>query len=231
MVNLTILALPLAIIAGCGDSGGVNVSNPIPGQGDHTAHTDVEQGIWPPQPLGMTNAEALPASAKDGALQSVVNAARGVVLQNPNVRSALGDDYIEFDGSPGDSKSNTSASFLLYSYSTDETVEVVLQRSGEVTFETYQAAEYQPTEHATEVTRAITLGRQELIDSGFEVAGLTGTAMLAFPPLSEVSNEDEHYYPQRIMYVTFGPGNGELPVYSALVNLSDSTVSDSGLVK
>ena len=229
--NLTILAIPLVIIAGCGDSGGVNVSNPLPGQGDHTAHTDVEQGIWPPQPLGMTDAEALPASAKDGALQSVVNAARAVVLQNPNVRSALGDDYIEFDGSPGDSKSNVSASFLLYSYSSDETVEVVLQRTGEVTFETYQAAEYQPSEHATEVTRAISLGRQNLVENGFEVTGLTGTAMLAFPPSSEVTNNDQQYYPQRVMYVTFGPGDGELPVYSALVNLSELTVSDSGLVK
>ena len=231
LANLTILALPLVIVSGCGDSGGVHVSNSLPGQGDHTPHTDIEQGIWPPQPLGMTGALALPASAKVGALQSVVNAARGVVMQNPNVRGAIGDNFIEFDGSPGDSKSSVSASFLLYSYSFDETVEVVLQRSGEVTFETFQAVEYQPSEHAIEVTRAISLGRQNLINSGFEVAGLSGTAMLAFPPLSELTNADEQYYPQRIMYVTFGPGDGELPIYSALVNLSDSTVSDGGLVK
>lgn len=225
------LALPLALIAGCGDSSVVNVIDSLPGQGDHTPHTGIEQGVWPPQPLGMSDVQALPASAKDGALSGVVAAARGVVLKNPNVRTALGDDYIEFDGSPGDTKSEVTANFLYYSYSSDETVEVILNRTGAVTYETFTAAQYQPTEHATEVERAILLGQENLTESGFEVTGLIGTAMLAFPPSSAVTDVDEQYYPQRIMYVTFGSGSGEVPVYSALVNLSAGTVSDGGLIK
>lgn len=226
-----ILALPIAFVTGCGDSTGVNVIDSLPGQGDHTPHTGIEQGVWPPQPLGMSNVEALPASAKDGALSGVVAAARGVVLNNPNVRAALGDDYLEFDGSLGDTKSETTANFLFFSYTSDETVEVTLNRNGAVTHETFAAAEYQPTENAVEVDRAILLGQQDLTASGFEVTGLTGTAMLAFPPQSAITDIEQQYYPQRIMYVTFGPGNGEIPVYSALVNLSNATVSDGGLIK
>lgn len=226
-----LVALPLVIVAGCSDNSGVNVVVGLPNQGDHTPHTGIEQGVWPPQPLGMSNVETLPASAKDGAQLGVIDAARGVVLNNPNVRTALGEDYIEFDGSLGDRKSDTTASFIFYSYSFDETVDVNLTRQGEVEVETFAASEFQPTEHATEVSRAISLAQTNLTSAGFEMNGLTGTAMLAFLPSSAATDASQQYYPQRVMYVTFGPGNGELPVYSALVNLSTSTVSDSGLVK
>ncbi len=225
------IALPLIVSSGCSDNSGVNVVDGLPNQGDHTAHTDVEQGVWPPQPLGMSNEQTLPARAKDGAMASVIDAARGVVMNNPNIRAALGADYIEFDGSLGDNKSDITANFLFYSYTHNETVDVFLSRNGEVSHESFAAASFQPTEHATEVTTAIELGGSALTAAGFEVAGLTGTAMLAFPPASESTDLDQQYYPQRVMYVTFGAGDGELPVYSALVNLSSETVSDSGLIK
>lgn len=225
------ITLPLIVATGCSDNSGVNVVNSLPNQGGHTPHTGIEQGVWPPQPLGMTNEQSLPARAKDGALDSVIDAARGVVMNNPTVRAALGADYIEFDGSLGDSKSDITANFLFYSYARNETVDVFLSRNGEVSHEAFAATAFQPTEHATEVTRAIQLGGSDLTAAGFEVSGLTGTAMLAFPPVSESTDLNQQYYPERVMYVTFGPGGGELPVYSALVNLSSETVSESGLIK
>jgi hypothetical protein len=224
-------ACVVAGVAGCSDSDGVAVIDNLPGQGQHTPHTDIQQGVWPPQPLGMTNEEALPSSARESAQGGVVNAARGVVMNNPSVRQVLGDDYIEFDGSLGESKGDITASFLLFSYTANSTVEVNLSRSGEVTTTTYPAAEFQPTEHASEVERAIALAETALTNSGFETAGLTGTAMLAFPPSSADTDIGQQFYPERVMYVTFGPGDGELPTYSALANLSTNTVSEEGLIR
>ncbi len=218
-------------ITGCSDSDGVAVIDNLPGQGQHTPHTDIEQGVWPPQPLGMTNVEPLPSSAREGAQSSVINAARGVVMNNPSVRQVLGDDYVEFDGSLGDSKGDITASFLFFSYTANSTVEVNLARNGEVSTVTYPAAQYQPTEHASEVERAIALAETALINSGFETAGLIGTAMLAFPRSSANTDSGQQFYAERVMYVTFGQGEGELPTYSALANLSNDTVSEEGLIQ
>ncbi|MEM7256380.1 MAG: hypothetical protein AAF404_03225 [Pseudomonadota bacterium] len=218
------------LLGACSDDG-LQLVDPLPGQGQHTPHTDIEQGIWPPQPLGMTGEQAFPASARDGAQGNVVNAARGRVLNNPVIRQVLGDDYVEFDGSLGDNKGDLTASFVFYSYSSNETIEANLLRSGEVTHTVYPAHEFQPTEHATEVSRAIDLANTALTAAGFETTGLTGTAMLAFPPAGDSTDIGQQYYPERIMYVTFGIGDGELPAYRALANLSTGEVTQAGVVQ
>ncbi len=219
------------ITSACGDSDGLSVVDPLPGQGQHTPHTGVEQGIWPPQPLGMTSEEGFPASAREGAQHNVVNAARGRLMNNPAIRTALGEDYIEFDGSLGDSKGDVTASFLFFSYTANQTIEATLLRSGEVTHTAYEPQQYQPTEHASETSRAIDLAETALLGAGFETTGLTGTAMLAFPRAGDSTDEGLQFYPERVMYVTFGQGNGELPVYSALANLSTGVVSEAGLIQ
>ncbi len=226
-----LVACVVAGVTGCGGSDGVEVIDNLPGQGQHTPHTDIEQGVWPPQPLGMSDVEPLPASARESAQSGVINAARGKVMNNPSIRQVLGDDYIEFDGSMGDSKGNITASFLFFSYTNNNTVEVNLSRSGDVSSTTYAASQYQPTEHAVEVERAISLAETALVAQGFETTGLTGTAMLAFPRSSADTDSGQQFYGSRVMYVTFGPGNGELPIYSALANLSNNTVSEEGLIQ
>ena len=72
---LLIVSIALGVSA-CGDSDGLSVVDPLPGQGQHTPHTGVEQGIWPPQPLGMTSEEGFPASAREGAQTNVQRCAR-----------------------------------------------------------------------------------------------------------------------------------------------------------
>jgi hypothetical protein len=220
-----------ASVTACSDSGTLAVVESLPNQGAHTPHTDIDQGIWPPQPLGMSNEQPLPASAMESARGNVINAARSIVMNNPAVRQVLGDDYIEFDGSLGESKSDVTASFLFFSYSSNETVEVELLRSGEVVSQTYAAFEFQPTEQAAEVERAIALADAALNSAGFATDGLTGTAMLAFPRASDDTDNGQQFYPERVLYVTFGEGDGELPAYSALANLSTGTVSEEGLIQ
>jgi hypothetical protein len=231
-------AISLSVVA-CSDSGGLSVTPTDGGTetdvgaevADHTAHTDVADGIWPPQPSGISNIEGYPASARAGAEQGVIDAARRAVMNNPAASQDLGDNFRQFDGSLGDSKSDITASFLFYNYTNNTTVEASLTRVGEVVTTVYPAAEWQPPEHSEEVIEAITLGQSSLQESGFDTAGLTGTAMLAFPQISQISSSDQHYYSERILYVTFGNGDGEVPIYSALVNVSNGTVTDSGLVR
>jgi len=185
-----------------------------------------EPGVWPPILKGMQNEQPLQGSALGAAQESVVDAMRARVLRNPGLLQALGSDYREFEASLGQEKSASSAVFLFYNYSTNTTVEATLFADSDVRVNTQSASLFQPSEHAQEVPVAIGLGRNALLADGYQLAGLTGTAMLAFPPSNELPDDTNTFYTQRVLYVTFGPGNGELPEFSALVNLSDSSVTN-----
>jgi len=230
-INLVVWLAAAITVTACDGGNTVDVVNRMPGQGDHTLHTDVAQGIWPPQPLGMTNVRRVAAGASDGAQDGILSVARRRVLNNPSVRTVLGDDYFEFTGSLGESKGDVAATFMFYSYATDETIETNLYRSGDVQHRTYPASEFQPTEHAREKQRAISLAGNALAQSGFETRGLVGTAMLAYPPATDATDNGLRYYPQRVLYVTFGEGDGELPVYRALANLSTGEVTEQRVIQ
>ncbi len=228
------ISAPL-LLTGCSDSGSLLIT-----EGDdvvqnspasHTPHTGPVDGVWPPQPVGMTNAEPYPSSARQGVLAGVLDAARGSIMNNPQVRSSLGADYREIEASLSDSKSDTVASIVFYNYATDETIVVSLGDGGSVISEVSAASAYQPMEHPQEQEDAIALASSALTNGGFDVGGLQPTAMLAFPSQSNVQSDAQHFYGQRVMYVTFGPGGGELPLYTALVDLSNANVIEHGLVK
>jgi len=206
----------LAVLSAC-DKGAATHSH-----GDSEIRT--EPGVWPPVLAGMENEQALQATALGAAQASVVDAMRGSIMNNPQVQQALGSNFREFDASLGDPKGNESASFLFYNYSNNTTVEALFAPSGQVQVQSQAASQFQPAEHAEEVPLAIELGRGALVSDGYSLANLTGTAMLAFPPSNQLPDNDNTFYPTRVMYVTFGPGDGLLPEYSALVNLSDNSV-------
>ena len=113
----------------------------------------------------------------------------------------------------------------------DQSVDVAFGKDGSVSSSVFDAEWYQPAENAEEVEDAISLAQVALTASSFDVTGLQATAMLAFPPAAAIESEQRHFYPQRMLYVTFGQGDGDLPVYTALVNLSSATVVEHGLVK
>lgn len=224
---------PMLIVA-CSDGDGLFITetgNDTGTVGSHTPHTGVAEGIWPPQPANMENAEAFPASARQGVLSGVLDAARRSIMNNPQVRSGLGSDYREIEATLGDEKSDQIAGIVFYNYATDETIDVSLDRTGAVTSEVFPASAYQPMEHPDEQADAIALAQTALTNSSFDVTGLQPTAMLAFPPRSDMQSDDQQFYQQRVMYVTFGVGGGELPVYTALVDLSSANVIEHGLVK
>jgi len=185
-----------------------------------------EPGIWPPVLKGMENVQPLQGNALGAAQESVVEAMRSTVLQNPQVQQALGGQYREFEASLGGNKGDSSALFLFYNYDSNVTIEVAFSADSDVQVNSTPASRFQPAEHAMEVPMAIELGRDALLANGHQLSGLNGTAMLAFPPANELPDEINTFYPERVLYVTFGPGNGELPEYSALVNLSSATVSN-----
>lgn len=227
--------VPLLVVA-CGESDGVRFGGPGDEQalltpGVHTPHTGPSDGIWPPQPEGMTGAEPFPASARAGVLSGVLAAARKSILNNPQVRSGLGTDYREIEATLSDDKSDQVAGIVFYNYTTDETIEASLAADGTVSSRVSGASVYQPMEHPQEQTDAIVLAQTALTNSSFDITGLQATAMLAFPPLSDIESNEAHFYQHRVLYVTFGPGAGELPVYTALVDLSNASVIEHGPVK
>ncbi len=224
------IVLPISLLA-CSDSDSLKVLENENIVGTHTDHTGPAEGIWPPQPANMTNVEPYPASARSGVLHGVLNAAKSSILNNPQVRQSLGGDYREIAASLGDRKSDNVARVVFYNYATDETIDVALGSDGAISNDIYAASVYQPTEHPQEVEDAIALAGNVLSNDSFDISNLQGTAMLAFPPERDIASSQQQFYPQRMMYVTFGPGNGAMPVYTALVDLSGSRVVEHGLVK
>lgn len=197
----------------------------------HSHHANSGERQWPPELEGMTNQQSLPATSRTRARNTVLAAARSALLNNPEVREALGPVVSEYNASLGDSKGDATATFVFYNYSSDKTVEVALMRDGSIQLESFDATQFQPAENADEIETALNLAKVTLESGGYMTAGLQGTAMLAYPSTNETQSLTDTFYPQRVLYVTFGSGDGELPEYSALVNLSAGTVSDFGTIR
>lgn len=219
------------LVTACDNTTSVTLAPAAPQASGHEHTSGVEQGYWPPQPLNISNVESLPASALGGAQASVLDAARRNVLSNRDVRTAIGDDSREFSSYLGSPKDEFTAQFVFYNYATDETVEVSFMPDGSSVINPSPAASYQPPEHPAEVEDAVALASEALTSQGFDTSGLEGYALLDYPSTANVVAANQTFHPQRILYVTFGPGDGALPVYSALVNLSTSAVTESGPVK
>lgn len=189
------------------------------------------EGNWTPTLSGIADQQALPATNALRARHSVINAARAAVLNNPSVREALGDNALEFEAGRGDVKGNVIAQFLFFRYDTATTIEAMLLRDGSVNLRSYPAAEFQPAENEEELDSAIQLARITLESGGFDTSGLMATALLTHPTPMTMSSADQSFYEDRIYYVTFGAGDGQLPELRARVNLTQYTVSNGRLVR
>lgn len=231
ITKILAVSLALSTVSACGQSDDGHSADSAHHSNATHNHGAIDGLYWPPQLDGMSNQQALPSTARSRARNSVLAAARSSLLNNPEVREALGPTISEYNATLGDPKGDATASFVYYNYSSDQTVEVTLKRDGSIALQTFDASQFQPTENSDDIASAINLAKTTLESGGYITAGLTGTAMLAYPPANKTQNLSDIFYPQRVLYVTFGSGDGELPDYSALVNLSTATVSEFGTIK
>lgn len=212
------------LLSACND--GVIVGHPQSHSHDNVS--GIREGVWPPEPLGMENEQLLPTGLRPRARQAVVETARRSIMNNPELIAVIGNWYGTFDASLSDSKSDDVASFVFYNYATNQTIKANLGANGAVTTIIQPASQWQPAENAQEIAQAINLARTSLEADGFALDNLEGTAMLTYPSQDSSDEETPLFYNSRVLYVTFGSGNGAPPLYSARVDIGARTVSEEG---
>ena len=225
VASLGTLLCILTVLAAC------NVRPPThqhdhssPGFGDYTGPQD---GIWPPQPKGITGVQAFKSAELEGALSAELEAEFVARLsQKGDVRAALGQDYVFLQSEQVSHKGETPRTIaVFYSYSNNQTVEVSeFENKHEI--RTFVPNAYQPPEGEQEVTAAVNLAKIKLLEKGYEKAGrLGGGALLAF---AGGAAGESGFFHSRVLYVTFASGPDTLPEYFAYVDLTNKSVLEHG---
>ena len=244
-------------LAACSDSASISQSptptvspqadtNPITIDTDsHNRHTtgsvdftNSNDDIWPPQPTGITNVEIIEqvtTTTSDRVKKNLsVENSRKAILADSTLNELLGKNYVWLGEHLVESKSgdNSHTELEIFAYDSNSLITVAVKAGDIINFTQSDASSYQPAESQSEVEAAIFLASVALSEQGFtEHQQLTGTALLAHPSASEIAESGQMFYAERILYVTFGPGNGVLPHYRATVNLSRSVVEQSGAIE
>ncbi len=212
-------------------------------------HHDISQGvrftdsnldIWPPQPVDIKQVTSLTdlqretgdervrriSSFQSKSLPGIDNAISNLIGARHEV---LTQHYLR-DKSGKASRVDVE----IFNYDTNQviTVELDAQSNKIISQRSDDAHQYQPPESQAEVARAIKLAAADLTRQGFtEHTRLQGTGLLAFPTSVETAASGTNFFSERKIYITFGTGNGVLPHYRALVNLSTNTVESSGSIQ
>lgn len=215
------------------DSSG-SLDDPDAHQQGAVSYSTVADNIWPPQPVGVSNVKPY----RDN---NTVAPVRDVKRDDSIMTAVLSDELLAMTGSRYEVISSalhqvkaakggaqSYREIEIYSYSHDRLITVAIDSNGHTTSHWQAASEYQPAETADEVNRAIKLAASHLLESGVDTSGLTGTGLLAHPTRAEYESTGLLFYSQRILYVTFGHGEGSTPLFRADVNLSTETVSNAG---
>lgn len=202
----------------------------------HTTHmirfTDSNQDIWPPQPEDITEVAGIFDTSPSDTSAKI----NSTLKSNLEMLSTLGSRYeILAHQVVRDKTDNTDRIDMeIFDYDNNQVVTVKFDEDGRniISHTVSDAHLYQPPESPAEVSRAIKLAAVDLSQQGFtEHTNLTGTGLLAFPTAVQTSTTGANFYSHRKIYVTFGTGNGELPHYRALVNLSTNSVESSGSIQ
>jgi len=198
--------------------------------------TDSNEDIWPPQPLNITDVTPLPSVSVAKANVEKTAKITQALLADSEVQKSLGDDFEVLTRYEIKNKSDVVSHIEteVYSYNTNQVITVKFSADSNTILDhiSADANKYQPPESQTEVRQAIALAEDALNQQGFtDHRKLRGTGLLAFPTAIETAETGHQFFSERKIYVTFGTGNGELPQYRALVNLSNSTVENSGAIQ
>ncbi len=224
----------LAALSGCGGGGEV-VSSPTHSDTPHSHALDgrfsaSSEGIWPPHPRKASNSRLVTAEAgTTQTLKSKITRANKIAMQDVQVQHALGDNFEQFSTHLPSAKNNpANTSIEFYKYDSNEVITVGVSDDNTINIHRRTADRYQPPESKLEAKRAIELAALALKAQGYnQPDNLNGTALLAYPSAAEVADSGRQFYAERLLYVTFGPGQGKAPHFRALVNLSRDTVVNS----
>ena len=203
-------------------------------------YTDSNQDIWPPQPLGISNVSALTIKQLKrskpgmGQLTDRIRKAQSTIPAAIPELAGMRHEILTRHDQKDESGQITGIDVQVFNYDTNQLVTVAFNADGtNIVQHSAKAANiYQPPESQAEVARAITLAAQDLSRQGYtEHKNLTGAGLLAFPTLVQSAESGANFFSERKIYVTFGIGNGNLPDYRALVNLSTDSVESSGSIQ
>ncbi len=201
-------------------------------EGQIIRFTDSNEDIWPPQPEDITDVTTIPASgntAKIGNIRRAM-AANPLLADSVSPRQEILAQQIVRN--KNDKASHINAEIYDYENNQVVTIEFDANATNFIRSSRNDAQDYQPPESPAEVARAIELASLSLSKQGFtEHTNLIGTGLLAYPTTAESAASGTNFYRQRKIYVTFGTGNGKLPLYRALVNLSTNSVESSGSIQ
>lgn len=201
-------------------------------EGQTIRFTDSNEDIWPPQPEDITEVITITPSRNSAKTDNI----RRAMAANPLLADSVGARH-EILAQQIVHDKNDKASQIkaeIYDYENNQVVTIELDTNGTdfTRSSINDAQDYQPPESPAEVARAIELASLSLSKQGFtEHTNLTGTGLLAYPTTAESVASGANFYRQRKIYVTFGTGNGKLPLYRALVNLSTNSVESSGSIQ
>lgn len=204
---------------------------------DHTIrYTDSNLDIWPPQPLDITDVAPIQRTGIAAADEDSSATEMKLITSSPELIKSLGSRYAILAKHVIRDKSNqaTQVEAEFFAYDTNQVATVTFDaNSNAITRQAFTAASsYQPPESQQEVQLAIALASDALTQQGFnQHKNLHGTGLLAYPNATEVANSGHQFFNERKIYVTFGTGNGELPKFRALVNLSTRQVENSGAIQ
>lgn len=199
------------------------------------SYSTIAAGIWPPQPVGISDirpfvSESNVESDRATKVADTVSTALSLAMREPQVLALLGHRY-EVTGQYTDTDKNGQIQAItveIFSYSHNQIVGISVDTDHRIITSHQSAREYQPAETESEVQRAIALAADQLLLQGYETSHLIGTGLLAHPTSKEVNSHGNTFYEQRVIYVTFGRGEGTTPLFRANVNLSTETVIKAG---
>ena len=188
--------------------------------------------IWPPRIEGISNDQAESTERRETVRAQVGTALRGEPQGAPQERLAdvLGERFERIVSGPDvDAKGNSAPGRVrttYFSYSNNETVELVEKGGRIVHLSRTPASEDQPPRTEAEQKRAVALARAELTSQGFARAqDLEGYVILGLPHAdNEMPDVSTPYFASRILYVSFHVDAVSDPEFVAWVDLSNERV-------
>lgn len=194
-----------------------------------TAHVhDHGDGVWPPQPQGITGVVDFSNPGVEQERRLTLQRRFAELEQRVAARSdlqhALGRQFARVTIVDEEDKMGKArgSRFTYFSYDTNATVEVLVDGASVRSVKAIAASEYQPEITDEEIAEATVIARAYFLNLGFtRVQELKGYGILPYRP------EGKGFYESRVIYISFHASNDAPPEFVAWVDLTGRTVLHS----